>query len=87
MKVKEYFLGKSNGKGWFGAGIMSEQPINLSEAGHLNFRIKIPANIAFQIGVIDAWGNQNYVEFPANQTKFGLSRDGDGVKHLYQLGF
>ena len=31
---------KSNGKGWFGAGIMSEQPINLSEAGHLNFRIK-----------------------------------------------
>jgi hypothetical protein len=68
---------KSNGKGWFGAGIMSEQPINLSEAGHLNFRIKIPANIAFQIGVIDAWGNQNYVEFPANQSQFGLTRDGE----------
>jgi len=68
---------KSNGKGWFGAGIMSEQPINLSEADHLNFRIKIPANIAFQIGVIDAWGNQNYVEFPENQTKFGLTRDGE----------
>jgi hypothetical protein len=68
---------KSNGKGWFGAGIMSEQPINLSEAGHLNFRIKIPANNAFQIGVIDAWGNQNFVEFPANQTQFGLTRDGE----------
>jgi len=77
---------KSNGKGWFGAGIMSEQPINLSEAGHLNFRIKIPANIAFQIGVIDAWGNQNYVEFPANQTKFGLSRDGEWGQASIPIG-
>ena len=77
---------KSNGKGWFGAGIMSEQPINLSEAGHLNFRIKIPANIAFQIGVIDAWGNQNYVEFPANQTKFGLTRDGEWGQASIPIG-
>ena len=51
---------------------MSEQPINLSEAGHLNLRIKIPANIAFQIGVIDAWGNQNYVEFQQIKQNLGL---------------
>jgi hypothetical protein len=32
--------------------------------------------VTFKIGIIDAWGNQNYVEFPANQTKYGLARDG-----------
>ena len=39
--------------------------------------VKIPAHIAFQIGIIDAWGNQNYVDFPANQTTYGLVRNGD----------
>jgi hypothetical protein len=39
--------------------------------------IKIPANISFQIGIIDAWGNQSYVDFPSNQTKYGLVRDGN----------
>jgi beta-glucanase (GH16 family) len=70
---------KTNGLGWFGAGIMSSQPINLSgfDLGTLNFRIKIPANISFQIGIIDSWGNQSYVEFPANQTKYGLTRNGN----------
>jgi beta-glucanase (GH16 family) len=69
----------SNGLGWFGAGIMSVQPINLFNFadGHLNFHIKIPANVSFQIGVIDSWGNQNYVEFPANQTTYGLVRNGE----------
>jgi hypothetical protein len=69
----------TNGLGWFGAGIMSVQPINLLNFadGHLNFMIKIPANIGFQIGVIDSWGNQNYVEFPANQTAYGLVRNGE----------
>ena len=67
------------GMGWFGAGIMSMQPINLFNfaEGHLNFRIKIPANISFQIGIIDSWGNQSYVDFPSNQTIYGLTRDGD----------
>jgi hypothetical protein len=56
---------------------MSMQPVNLFNfvEGHLKFMIKIPANISFQIGIIDAWGNQSYVEFPANQTKYGLVRD------------
>lgn len=69
----------TNGMGWFGAGMMSEQPINLLNFGDgfLNFHIKIPAHVSFQIGVIDTWGNQNYVEFPANQTKYGLVRNGE----------
>jgi beta-glucanase (GH16 family) len=66
-------------KGWFGAGISSHQPLNLFNfgAGHIKFRIKIPANVTFKIGIIDCWGNQNYVSFPANQTTYGLVRDGE----------
>jgi len=69
----------TTGLGWFGAGIMSSQPVNLFNFGDgfLKFMIKIPANIAFQIGIIDAWGNQNYVDFPANQTTYGLVRNGE----------
>ena len=69
----------TTGAGWFGAGIMSIQPTNLSnfEEGFLKFRIKIPSNISFQVGIIDAWGNQSYVDFPANQTVYGLARNGD----------
>lgn len=66
------------GLGWFGAGIMANQPLNLFEfgAGTLEFMIKIPANVTFKIGVIDSWGNQHYVQFPAHQTRYGLVRDG-----------
>lgn len=69
---------KTNGVGWFGAGIMSRQPVNLFALGDgsLKFRIKIPANVTFKIGVIDAWGNQYYVQLPANTTKYGLVRNG-----------
>ena len=69
---------RTNAKGWFGAGIQSRQPINLFNmgAGNLKFRIKIPANVTFKIGVIDVWGNQFYVSFPANQTRYGLVRNG-----------
>jgi beta-glucanase (GH16 family) len=70
---------RTNGKGWFGAGIMSIQPLNLFDFpdGHLKFRIKIPANVTFKIGIIDAWNNQNYVAFPANTTTHGLVRNGE----------
>ncbi|MCP5007257.1 MAG: glycoside hydrolase family 16 protein, partial [Planctomycetes bacterium] len=69
----------TTGIGWFGAGIMSIQPVNLSDfsSGYLKFMINIPANIAFKIGIIDAWGNQSYVDFPANQTTYGLVRNGN----------
>jgi hypothetical protein len=58
---------------------MSMQPVNLFNfgEGHLKFMINIPANISFQIGIIDAWGNQSYVDFPGNQTTYGLVRDGN----------
>ncbi|MAI86787.1 MAG: hypothetical protein CMF99_06465 [Candidatus Marinimicrobia bacterium] len=58
---------------------MSMQPVNLFNfsEGHLNFSIKISSNISFQIGIIDAWGNQSYVNFPSNQTTYGLVRNGD----------
>ena len=69
----------STGLGWFGAGIMSMQPINLFNfsEGYLNFSIKIPSNVSFQIGIIDSWGNQSYVDFPSSQTTYGLVRDGN----------
>ncbi|MBW6513205.1 MAG: family 16 glycosylhydrolase [Candidatus Syntrophosphaera sp.] len=69
----------TTGLGWFGAGIMSIQPVNLFNfgAGNLKFMIKIPPNVTFKIGIIDAWGNQNYVTFPAGQTTYGLVRNGD----------
>lgn len=69
----------TTGMGWFGAGIMSFQPVNLFNFGdgNLKFMIKIPANISFKIGIIDAWGNQQYVDFPANQTTYGLVRNGE----------
>jgi len=70
---------QTTGLGWFGAGIMSMQPVNLLNfgEGHLKFMIKIPGNIAFKIGIIDAWGNQQYVDFPANQTTYDLVRNGN----------
>ncbi len=73
---------QTTGKGWFGAGIMSVQPVNLfaigqSPDGSLRFHIKIPASVTFQIGIIDVWTNQNYVTFPANTTTYGLVRNGE----------
>lgn len=67
------------GAGWFGAGIMSIQPLNLFDFpdGHLKFRIRIPANVTFKVGIIDAWGNQSWIPFPAHQTTYGLVRDGE----------
>ncbi len=69
---------QSAGAGWFGAGIMSMQPLNLFGfgEGHLKFQINIPAHVTFKIGIIDSWGNQQYVEFPAHQTTYGLVRNG-----------
>jgi hypothetical protein len=69
---------RTNAQGWFGAGVMSRQPLNLFGfgAGQIKFRIRIPANVTFKIGIIDVWGNQSYVELPANVTKYGLVRNG-----------
>jgi beta-glucanase (GH16 family) len=64
---------------WFGGGIQSRQARDLSNFrnGTMKFRIKIPANVAFNIGVGDTYTNQNWVNFPANTTAYGLTRNGD----------
>jgi hypothetical protein len=68
----------TTGTGWFGAGIASVDPVNLINFvdGYLNFMIQIPADVSFKIGIVDTWGVENYVDFPANTTTHGLVRDG-----------
>ncbi|MGL1886952.1 MAG: glycosyl hydrolase [Reichenbachiella sp.] len=65
---------------WFGGGITSLFGRNMSnfEAnGSLKFKIKIPSDVAFRIGVTDNFTNEQYVTFPAGQTTYGLVRDGE----------
>ena len=67
-------------KGWFGAGIISLFGKNMSnypQNGSLKFRIKIPADVSFIIGVNDNYTNSAEVKFPAGQTKYGLVRNGE----------
>jgi beta-glucanase (GH16 family) len=69
----------SSANTWFGGGILARQPTNMSNFvnGNLKFRIKIPANISFKIGMTDNYTNEKYITFPANETKYGLTRDGN----------
>jgi uncharacterized protein YjdB len=64
---------------WFGGGIASRQPVNMSNFvdGNIKFRIKIPANVNFKIGMTDNYTNEKYISFPAYETKYGLVRDGN----------
>lgn len=67
-------------KGWFGAGITTlfgKNMSNYSQNGSLKFRIKIPANVSFIIGLNDNFTNAAEVKFPAGQTKYGLVRNGE----------
>ena len=64
---------------WFGGGIQARQARDLSNYranGTVKFRIRIPANVGFRVGVGDTYTNQNWVNFPANTTAYGLSRNG-----------
>lgn len=63
---------------WFGGGVQARQARDLSNYrnGTMRFRIKIPANVSFNIGVGDTYTNQNWVNFPANTTTHGLVRNG-----------
>ncbi len=69
----------TTGVGWFGGGIKSNSPKDLSgfAGGNLKFWIKMPANVTFKIGINDAQNHESYVTFPANQTAFGLTRNGE----------
>jgi beta-glucanase (GH16 family) len=64
---------------WFGGGIASRQAHDMSNFinGNLKFRIKIPANVGFKVGVSDTYTNENYINFPANTTTYGLVRNGE----------
>ncbi|MBB3193821.1 glycoside hydrolase family 16 protein [Roseateles terrae] len=64
---------------WFGGGIQSRQIRDLTNFrnGTVKFRIKIPADVSFNIGIGDTYTNQSWVNFPANTTAFGLVRNGD----------
>ncbi|MBO9689150.1 MAG: family 16 glycosylhydrolase [Mitsuaria chitosanitabida] len=64
---------------WFGGGIQSRQIRDLTNFrnGNVKFRIKIPADVSFNIGIGDTYTNQSWVNFPANATSFGLVRNGD----------
>lgn len=64
---------------WFGGGVQARQARDLTNYrnGTVKFRIKIPANVSFNIGVGDTYTNQNWVNFPANTTAYGLVRNGD----------
>ncbi|MEO1084362.1 MAG: glycoside hydrolase family 16 protein, partial [Acidobacteriota bacterium] len=64
--------------GWFGGGVQSRQARDMSNFadGDLRFRIKIPADVEFRVGITDTYTNENWLTFPANQTTYGLVRDG-----------
>ena len=64
---------------WFGGGIASRQPRDMGNFvdGNVKFRIKIPANVGFKVGFFDTYTNQNWVNFPANTTTYGLVRNGE----------
>lgn len=65
---------------WFGGGIQARQARDLSNyrnGGVVKFRIRIPGNVGFRIGIGDTYTNQNWVNFPANTTAYGLSRNGE----------
>ena len=65
---------------WFGGGIQTREIrdlSNFSESGELSFNIKIPADVAFKVGIEDNYSNQHWVEFPANTMTYGLVRNGE----------
>ncbi len=67
-------------KGWFGAGITSlfgKNMTNFTENGLLKFKIKIPSDVSFFIGVNDNFTNASEIVFPAGETKYGLVRNGE----------
>ncbi|MFG6431047.1 glycoside hydrolase family 16 protein [Roseateles sp. LYH14W] len=64
---------------WFGGSIQSRQVRDMSgfRNGNIKLKIKVPANVAFRIGMQDTYTNQNAVTFPANTTAYGLVRNGE----------
>ncbi|MFT7560482.1 MAG: hypothetical protein ACI93R_002402 [Flavobacteriales bacterium] len=66
---------------WFGAGFKNLSPINLSpfkgKKIRLKFRIKIPGEVPFKVGILDSSGNTVWVEFPLEIEQFGFRHTGE----------
>ncbi|MFG6414021.1 family 16 glycosylhydrolase [Roseateles sp. DC23W] len=64
---------------WFGGAIQSRRVHDMSgfRNGHIKLKIKVPANVAFRIGILDTYTNHGWVNFPANATSYGLVRNGE----------
>ncbi|WP_449301153.1 di-heme oxidoredictase family protein [Pseudoalteromonas fenneropenaei] len=64
---------------WFGGGFQARQARDMSAFvdGEVRFKIKIPANVAFRVGIADTYTNENWLTFPANTTTYGLVRNGE----------
>jgi len=64
---------------WFGGGVLTNQARDMSnfEDGVVKFNIRVPADIGFRVGITDTFTNENWVTFPAFETKYGLVRNGD----------
>ncbi|WP_344924118.1 carbohydrate-binding protein [Aquimarina addita] len=68
-----------NANSWFGGGISAifgKDMSNYVENGSLKFRINIPADVSFRVGITDNFTNESFVNFPAGETKYGLTRNG-----------
>jgi hypothetical protein len=64
---------------WFGGAVQSRQVHDMSgfRNGNIKLKIKVPANVAFKIGILDTYTNHSWVTFPANTTAYGLVRNGE----------
>lgn len=63
---------------WFGGGIAVKTPENMTDyaEGSLHFAANVPADLSFKVGIISSL-NESWIEFPANQTQYGLERTGE----------
>ncbi|WP_051477532.1 Ig-like domain-containing protein [Aquimarina pacifica] len=65
---------------WFGGGISAlfgKDMSNYVEEGTLKFKIKIPADVSFRIGITDNYTNESWITFNAGETQYGLTRNGE----------
>jgi beta-glucanase (GH16 family) len=64
---------------WFGGAVQSRQAHDMSgfRGGNIKLKIKVPANVAFKIGILDNYTNHGWVTFPANTAAYGLVRNGE----------
>ncbi len=65
---------------WFGGGVASlfgKDMSNYVENGTLKFKIKIPADVSFRIGITDNYTNESWITFNAGETQYGLTRNGE----------